>query len=136
MIYKYGEKKIRIPDDILQISMAQLGLTQEEAIQMYLEDEGIIENAEQEALEEKAKKNRITATIHQARAESAKKSQKERVRKADPTKEGVIAELAECLRTMGAEDVQIINIGKLITFKMGEDIYKLDLIRQRPKKEK
>ena len=136
MIYELGTKKIRIPDDIIQISMAQLGLSKEEAVQMYLEDEGYLENAEQNALDKKAKDNRITATIHQARVSNGKKSQKERVRKADPTKEGIIAEIAETLRSMDAVDVEIAKIGKLITFKMGDDIYKVDLIRQRPKKEK
>lgn len=135
MIYELNGKKIRIPDDVLQISMAQLGLRQEEAIQMYLEDEGYLENAEQESLEKKAKENRITAKIHQARAEN-KKSQKERVKKADPTKEGIVSAIAEMLSTMGANEVTVVNAGKLITFKMGEDTFKVDLVRQRPPKEK
>ena len=101
---------------------------------MYLEDEGYIENEEQVALDKKAKDSRITATIHQARVENGKKNQKERVKKADPTKEGIIAEIAETLRSMGATEVEIINKGKLITFHMGEDTYKVDLIRQRPPK--
>ena len=135
MIYELNGKKIRIPDDVLQISMAQLGLRQEEAIQMYLEDEGYLENAEQESLEKKAKENRITAKIHQARAEN-KKSQKERVKKADPTKEGIISAIADFLPSLNAENVEIANAGKLITFQMGADRYKIDLVRQRPPKEK
>ena len=134
MIHELNGKKIRIPDDMLQISMAQLGLTQEEAIQMYLEDEGYLENEEQESLEKKAKENRITAKIHQARAEN-KKTQRERVKKADPTKEGVISAIAEMLPTVQAENVVIVNSGKLITFTIGADHYKLDLVRQRPPKE-
>lgn len=135
MIYELNGKKIRVPDDLLQISMAQLGLSQEEAIQMYLEDEGYLENAEQEQLEQKAKENRITAKIHQARAEN-KKTQKERVKKADPTKEGIISAIAEFLPSLNAENVEIANAGKLITFQMGADRYKIDLVRQRPPKDK
>ena len=45
-------------------------------------------------------------------------------------KEG-IAKLLEDMAT----DVEIVNKSKLVTFKMGGDTYKLDLIRQRqPKK--
>lgn len=135
MIYELNGKKIRVPDDLLQISMAQLGLSQEEAIQMYLEDEGYLENAEQAQLEQKAKENRITAKIHQARAEN-KKTQKERVKKADPTKEGIISAIAEFLPSLNAENVEIANAGKLITFQMGADRYKIDLVRQRPPKDK
>lgn len=41
MIHMLGNKKINIPDDELQHNMQVLELTQEEAIQMYLEDERI-----------------------------------------------------------------------------------------------
>lgn len=134
MLYTHGQKKIRIPDDILAVYQTTLGLSQEEAIQVYLEDEGILENAEQEALEKKARDNRITATIHQARKDSANKSQSERVRKADPTKEEVITTIADALTAMGATEVTVVNKGKLITFKIGADTFKVDLIRQRPPK--
>jgi hypothetical protein len=117
-------------------SMKLLNLSKDEAIQMYLEDEGYLENEEQEALEQKAKENRITATIHQAKSTEAKqKTQRERVKKADPTKEGIIKAIAELLPTLTATDVTIVNEGKLITFKIGADEYKIDLIRKRPPKE-
>ena len=93
-------KVVRIPMEEIQKQMRLLRLTKDEAIQMWLEDEGYLENAEQEALERKAKENRITATIHQARAESAQKTQRERVKKDDPTKEGVIKAIAEMLPTL------------------------------------
>lgn len=137
MNYKLSNgKTIRIPDDELKRSMGILGLTEEEAIKMYLEDEGYEVNEEQEALNRKAKENRITATIHQARAEPkfTPKTQKERVHKDDPTKEGIIKAIAEMLPDLNATDVKIENVGKLITFKLGADTFKLDLIRQRPPK--
>lgn len=131
-------KTIRISDTDLKRNMEILGLTQDEAIQMYLEDEGYEINEEQEALTKKAKENRITATIHQARAEPkfTPKTQRERVVKADPTKEGIIKAIAEMLPSLNATEVKIENVGKLITFKLGADKFKLDLIRQRPPKEK
>lgn len=129
-------KVVRIPMAEINKSMALLGLTKDEAIQMYLEDEGYLENEEQTALERKAKENRITATIHQAKSTEIKqKTQKERVKKADPTKEGVIKAIAEMLPDLNATDIVIVNEGKLITFKIGADEYKVDLIRKRPPKE-
>ena len=133
--YTLGKRKIKIPDTDIERSMKVLGITKDEAIQVWLEDEGYLENEEQEELEEKAKKNRITATIHQASSiDPKKKTQKERVRKEDPTKELIIAKTAEFLKDY-AENVKITNIGKLISFKIGEDDYEFNLIRKRkPKK--
>lgn len=129
-------KVVRIPMAEINKSMTLLGLTKDEAIQMYLEDEGYLENDEQTALERKAKENRITATIHQAKSTEVKqKTQKERVKKADPTKEGIIKAIAEMLPDLNATDIVIVNEGKLITFKIGADEYKVDLIRKRPPKE-
>lgn len=129
-------KTVRIPDKEIERNMQTLGLDKEEAIQVYLEDEGYLENEEQNALEKKAKENRITATIHQAKAEYKPKTQKERVKKDDPTKEGIIKAIAEMLPSLEATEVKIENVGKLITFKLGTDTFKLDLIRQRPPKQK
>ena len=129
-------KVVRIPMTEINKSMTLLGLTKDEAIQMYLEDEGYLENDEQTALERKAKENRITATIHQAKSTEVKqKTQKERVKKADPTKEGIIKAIAEMLPDLNATDIVIVNEGKLITFKIGADEYKVDLIRKRAPKE-
>lgn len=133
-----NDKVVRIPTAEIEKSMRLLKLSQSEAIQMYLEDEGYMENAEQEALEQKAKDNRITATIHQARAtpQFKQKTQRERVKKDDPTKEKIIATIAELLPSLEAENVTIVNSGKIITFKLGADEFKLDLTRKRPPKEK
>ena len=137
MLYELkGGKRVNIPDSEIRNSMAMLNLSRDEAIQMWLEDEGYEVNAEQEALCQKAKDNRITATIHQAKNEVKQKTQRERVKKPDPTKEGIISAVAQLLPTLNAENVVIENAGKIVTFTIGNDRYKLDLIRQRPPKEK
>ena len=136
MTYNLNGKSVRIPDADIERSMKSLELTKEEAIQMWLEDEGYLENEEQEALEKKAKENRITATIHQASATSKveKKTQTERCRKENPTKEMVIREIAALLPNF-AENVEVLNVGKLISFSIGEEKYEIDLKQKRkPKK--
>lgn len=127
-------RNVRIPDEEINKFVANHGITKDEAIQMWLEDEGYLENEEQEALCQKAKENRITATIHEASAKDPKKkTQRERVKKEDPTKEKIIAEIAKMLPQF-AENVKIENAGKLITFSIGADNFKIDLIRTRNKK--
>lgn len=135
MRYNLNGKNINIPDADIERSMKSLELTKEEAIQMWLEDEGYIENEEQEELEKKAKENRITATIHQASAKDPrKKTQRERVRKENPTKEMVIREIAALLPKF-AEDIEVLNVGKLISFRIGEEKYEIDLKQKRKPKE-
>jgi S-adenosylmethionine:tRNA ribosyltransferase-isomerase len=82
---------------------------------------------------EKAKAEKITQKIHDARAIPTKKTQRERVKKENPTKEMIISKLAEFLPEF-SENVEIVNAGKLITFTLGENIFKLDLVQQRKKK--
>ena len=125
-----------IPSSEVAHLMASLKVSQDEAVKIWLEDEGLLINEEQEELCQKAKDNRITATIHQAKAEYKPKTQRERVVKEDPTKEGIIQAIAELLPSLNAKDVNIEKKGKLITFKIGADTFKVDLIRQRPPKSK
>ena len=63
-----------------------------------------------------------------------KKTQKERVRKENPTKEMVIREIAALLPKF-AEDIEILNVGKLISFRIGEEKYEIDLKQKRKPKE-
>ena len=126
-------KVIRIKEQEVEKIAAGLGITNQEAIQVRLEDNGYLENAEQVQLDTKAKSNRITATIHQAKAISTKKTQRERVLKDDPTKENIISCIKALLEEKGCEKVEILNKTKLISFTLGGDTFKLDLIRQRNK---
>ena len=125
-------KKVNVPDEELDKLVDQLDISLSEAIELWLTDNDLEINEEQEELDKKAKASRITATIHEAKAEKPKKERKV-VRKEDSTKEGIIKALAEKLEEL-ATDVKIENVGKLITFRLGDDTFKLDLIRQRKPK--
>lgn len=133
MQYNFNGKNIRIPDEEIEKSMKVLDISKDEAIKMWLEDEGYLENEEQEELCKKAKENRITATIHDAK-DVKKKTQRERVRKENSTKRMVIAEIAKILPEF-AENIQVLNIEKLISFTIGDNTYEIDLKQKRkPKK--
>ena len=60
MIYNFNGKSLKIPDEIIEKSMKVLELSKDEAIQMYLEDEGYLENETVTQLTEKAKINKIS----------------------------------------------------------------------------
>lgn len=129
MNYNFNGKTIRIPDAEIQKSMKLLNLSQDEAIQMWLEDEGYLENEVVEELTAKAKENKIN---HEARTDKPRKSVK-RERKPDEEKENLIKILADCLESHGFE-AKITNKSKIVEFNIGENHYKLDLIKQRPPK--
>lgn len=132
--YELNESEyIKIPREEVERTMQGLGCTEDDACWIWCEDNGKIINEEQEELDQKAKKNRITATIHQARAETSKERKKPE-RKPDKTKEDLIASLAKYLTDL-VDSVQVTNIGKIIEFDLNNEHYKLDLIRQRKKKD-
>lgn len=125
-------KEINIDENVLLKSMSAFDISREEAIQLYLEDNDYEENEEVEELTKKAKDNKITATIHQAKGKEGKK--REVKRKEDPDKEWLISQLADTLGKLGL-DYQVTNIGKIIEFSYNDQKYKIDLIRQRKGKE-
>lgn len=136
MVYILNDKKIRIPDEEIKKNMEILDLSEEEAIQLYLEDEGYLENEEVAELTKKAKDSGIMSTIHGAKAEKPK-AKVERERKENPTKERIIAEIGKFLCQLdGISGVNIVNIGKIIEFECENKHFKLDLIQKREKKVK
>ena len=132
MLYELNDKKIKIPDDEIKRSMEFLGLSKSEAIQMYLEDEGYLDNPYVDELTAKAKEAKIS---HDAKSEKPRKNAgKPRERKPDEEKEKLIDILANALVAEGFE-AKVTNKSKIIEFSIGENHYKLDLIKQRPPKE-
>lgn len=127
-----GGKVVNVPNKAIANLQAQLKLSRAEAVELWLYDEGYIECPEADELTAKAKENKIS---HNARAEVKQKTQRERVVKEDKVKEAIIQAVADILPNLQAENVVIEKKGKLITFTVGEDKFKFDLIRQRPPKE-
>lgn len=140
MKYEFNGRNITIPDETITKSMKLLEISKEEAIQMYLEDEGYITNETVEELTKKAK----AAGTEKITAKSTKPRKKsERKRKPDEEKELIIDILANTLIEKSEEKVinidinsiKIVNKGKIIEFSIGNNHYKLDLIKKRPPKQ-
>lgn len=130
-----NDKVVKVATDFINKMMTNLDIDKEEALLTWLEDEEYLVNDEQEELTNQAKANKSVKVIDAKTAEvkPEKKTAKERVRKENPTKEMVISEIAKLLPNF-AENVNIENAGKLITFTIGEDEFKIDLVQKRKKK--
>ena len=126
-------KNVNIPDKEIEKNMKLLEISKEEAIEMWLEDEGYIDNEEQNELDEKAKKVKID---HGASAvdKTEKKEKKPREIKVSDEKQALFSEIVEKLAENG-RNYEIVKEIKLICVKIGEKTFKIDLIEQRqPKK--
>ena len=126
-------KNINIPDSEIKSHMANLQLTEEEAIQLYLEDEGYLDNEELEELDNKAKKIKIQ---HGASAvdKTEKKEKKPRTVKISDEKQGLFNNIYNFLVETYGSSVEIVKENKLLALKIGEKTFKVDLIEQRPPK--
>jgi hypothetical protein len=114
--------------------MKLLDLTEQEAIEMWLEDNGYLDNQEQIELNEKAKQVKID---HDARAATAPKEKKPRTTKVSDEKKELFATIVQNLdRAEGVEreNVTILKENKLIEVKIGEKTFKIDVIESRPPK--
>ena len=134
MNYTFNDKIIIIPDKEIDKLINSLEISKQDAIDLWLSDNGYEINEEQEALTKKAKDNKITATIH--KAEGKTKERKKVERKPNPDKESLIAAMADFLNDLeGVDGVQVTNIGKLIEFNFNGKSMKIDLIEKRVKKD-
>ena len=131
MRYTFEGKTITIPDTELEKSMKILNISRDEAVQLWLEDNDYYENEEVEILTAKAKENH--AVQHGAVNTNKSRAATKRERRPDVEKEEIIHKLAEFLETIGTS-VEITNKSKIIEFNIGENHYKVDLIKQRPPK--
>jgi len=126
---------VKVAAKYIERMVDKLEIDEEEAILTWLEDEEYLTNDEQDELTEQAKENKSVKIIDAKADKPEKKTQKERTRKENPTKEMVIAKIAEMLPEF-ATNVVVENKGKLITFTIGEDEFKIDLVQKRKPKAK
>jgi hypothetical protein len=112
--------------------MRLLECSEEEALDVIKHDEIIDKGGRTEhdfdKEKEKIAKKFANATTH--KKPTVYKFDK-RERKADIPKEELISQVAEFIKSIGCENVEITNKTKLIEFSVGGDNYKLDLIRKR-----
>lgn len=122
-------KIVNVPLVEVDSLKSKLKISTNEAIMLWLEDNGYEINEELEELDTKAKKQ-----VKNVVKSNTERKKVVRERKPNPTKENIIKALADFLPTI-ASNVQVENIGKLITFTVDCKEFKLDLVEKRqPKK--
>lgn len=129
--YKGAEKTIEIPDEYIATQKRTLGLSNKEAIDLYLFDEGYVESEFVHEMTERAKKNKAQSVGH-----SKRKAPK---RKEDPIKRAMIAFLLDSLvdapqaynLNLNVECPTVVNPERIISFTIGEDKYELTLSKKR-----
>ena len=133
MLLKYtvNGKSVNIPNEELEKSMRVLELTRDEAIQLWLEDNGFEDNEEQNALDEKAKKVKVN---HGAGEGGKAKNSKPRTVVVSDEKKELFDEIFSNLADVYGENAKIEKENKLIIVKIGEKTFKIDLIETRKKK--
>lgn len=125
-------KSVNIPDAEIEKNMKLLEISKEDAIEMWLEDEGYLDNEEQNELDEKAKKVKIN---HGASAiDKTQKEKKPRQKIASDEKQALFSEIFNTLTEIYGENAKIEKENKLILVKIGEKCFKVDLIEQRTPK--
>ena len=128
-------KVVTIPDKEIENYMKSLELSKEDAIDLWLEDNDYQENEEQNELDAKAKKVKID---HCASAidKSQAKEKKPRVVKTSDEKQKLFDEIYHSLVEIYGGKVEIVKENKLLTVQIAEKVFKIDLIEQRPPKNK
>lgn len=122
------QQTVTIPDEYIKTNCRNLGLTNKEAILMYLSDEGYISNDTIDELTAKAKSNKVGAV-------GERKARKAPTRKPDEIKRAMIAALAEFVQSQdNVKSCEVTNIERVIAFSIADDNYELVLQKKRKPK--
>lgn len=127
-------KNFIIPDDFVEETVNKLGCSMVEAGAMYLSDNGLVKDEVIEELSNKAKKNRITSTIHEAK--SGKSNRKAPKRKENLLKQEIIDAIFTGLLDFHPEKdaFTVRNKEKYIDFTIAGRNFTVNLVEHRPKK--
>lgn len=132
MQVQVNNKTYNIPEDTIKNYMKSLDISEDEAIQMWLDDRGITVNEEVERLTQKAKQNKTDKIIVQSKVE---KKKTERKPKENPLKQQIIAYLYEFLaKNDTLQGLKIENPTKTIDFIVEDKHFSLNLVEHRAKK--
>ena len=131
MVYEFNGKSIVIPDKEIENLKTKLELSENDAIELWLCDNGYDTDEEQENLDNSAKKVKIDKEI------SKNKSKKERKpveKKVSDEKKALFSEILSDLEDVYRNSVTVLNENKLIEVKINGKTFKIDVIEQRPRK--
>ena len=118
-------------EEIIQNYMTSLGLSRQDAEQLYKDDFGGGQNEEQDALDKAA------STVKVAPVEKTKVTRKSRTVNVSDAKKAVY----ECIKAsllnipdVTEENIKILTENKYLSVQIGEKIIKINIVEQRPPK--
>ena len=124
-------KTVNIPKSEIEKLMSSLELSEKDAIDLWLCDNNLEEDEEQIELDEKASKVRIDKDIIQKKP---KKERKKPEKKVSDAKKELFSEILSDLEDVYKGNVEVLNENKLISIRIGEKLFKIDVIETRPPK--
>lgn len=128
MVKVVNGKNYNISDEVIDTYVTKLGISVEEAIDMWLADNDIIADEEQDALDAAAKQ----VKINRGAGKGKEKTQKERVKKENPVKREIIDAVFGAICSV-SDDVTIRNDEKYIDFVIDGRSFTINLVEHRKK---
>lgn len=128
MRYEFNGKMLTIPDKQIETNMRTLKMTKEQAIQLWLEDNGYLVNEEQEEFIAKVGKVKVSRG---AKSETEKKETKPRTVKVSTEKAQIWTDLVDFLSENYTVSVKTDN--KLLEIEFNGKHFKVNLSEDRPK---
>lgn len=127
MNYNFNGKVLKIPDAELESNMKALGISKEEAIEMWLDDNDYTTNEEAEAMTVKAKEVKRYEKSNKPRAKAVKE------RKVDEEKKRLLNLCRIPIEGVGGIVTEVKNEAEF-SFTLGENKYTVKLVKHRPPK--
>ena len=124
-------RKVNIPDKEIENLKASLNLSEKEAINLWLCDNDLEIDENQQELDKKAKKIKV---LHDIAPKKSEKVRKPPIKKVSDEKKELFSEILNDLKDVYKENVQVLTENKLIQVKIADKTFKIDVIEQRPRK--
>ena len=128
--YSFNGKSYSIEETLINDLMDKYDISELEAVEVYLNDNEMVENETVEELTNKANKNRVLTTIHGIKGE--KKERKPREKKENPLKQELIKKLFSALADYPTAVVT--NAERSIDLTIEGRNFTVNLVEHRPKK--
>ena len=128
-------KTVSIPDSEIINNMKALEISQEEAIELWLDDNDYTENEEQDALDRKAKKAGVGLVVKDI--DKPRKERKPRTCKVSDEKQLLFNAIHDFLTTFVEKNdgnVEVLTENKMFSVKVGEKSFKINITQDRDKK--